>query len=445
MIITVCLIELGLRIGGYVALKLNPPLKSISAVKDKSKFVILCLGDSYTFGIGTVYQYSFPRQLGNILNRRFPRNKFQVYNLGIPGSNSSQLVNNMQYNINKYNPALLIIMTGRNDTWNLSDVTGVLISNKIDSILTHLRTYKLVKIVAINLRKRVDFKNTVISEVAAEANLVTGYNNRDDKNIKIQKDILPETNQQTIIGHNFAVQGRYDLAEKYFLKALELNPNNISATRQLGAIYRGQAKYELAEEYLKKSIAKEDGTKDLGAYLELGMIHRLQKKYGLAKQELKEAMADSQHLYVAFNELLQLYKDKEKFFNDMENFKIEINNKSILREIDALLKLQKDEEHIYKIIYANLIKIKEISERNNVRVIFQTYPNPIVDAINENMRKFAKRYGLPLVDNHLIFKEKLTAQDGKDFFVADGHCNAKGYRIIAKNIYLTLLKEGITQ
>ncbi|MBU1912190.1 MAG: hypothetical protein KKB22_01475 [Candidatus Omnitrophica bacterium] len=443
IIIAVCLIESGLRIGGYIVLKLNPPLNPLSGIKNENKFIILCLGDSYTFGLGTTYQYSYPRQLERILNGRFSNNNFEVYNLGVPGSNSSQLANNMQYNINKYHPDLLIIMTGRNDAWNLTDVTNVLLSNKIDSILAHLKIYKLVKIIAINLRGRVNFENTVISKVAIEANLAADHNNRDNKNIKIQKDILPEASQQIVTGHNFAAQARYDLAEKCFLKALELDPHNVSANRQLGAIYREQAKYESAEECLKKSLAREDGTKDLGAYLELGMIHRLKGKYGLAKQELKEAMADPQQLYLAFNELFQLYKDGEEFFNDIENFKKQIKNQEIFAKLDLLLKLKKDEEVVYRILYANLIKIKEISKINNLVVIYQTYPNPDIDAINENIRKFAKRYNALLADNYLIFKEKLTNQNKKDFFVADEHCNAKGYRIIAQNIYLTLLKERI--
>lgn len=439
IVTAICLIESGLRIGGYIVLKLNPPLNSITKIKDKSKVVILCLGDSYTFGIGAAYQYSYPRQLERILNERFSGSSYEVYNLGIPGSNSSQLVNNMQDNVDKYDPDILIVMTGRNDTWNLTDATSVLVSSKIDLALTRLKIYKLIKIIMINLREKVTSENTIISKIATKRKLSDDYN----KDNKVRKNISPEANQQVVIGHNFAVQARPDLAKKCFLKALELDPGNISANRQLGTIYREQAKYELAEEHLNVALAKEDGTKDLSAYLELGMIHGLQNRYGLAKEELKEAIMDPQLLCLAFNELLQLYKDREDFFNDMENFKKQIKNKKALVGIESLLRLKKDQECIYKIMYANLVKIEEISKRNNIRVVFQTYPNPGTDPINENIQRFAKRYRSLLADNYLIFQKKLAVQDKKNFFVADEHCNAKGYRIIAQNVYRILLRERI--
>ena len=85
--------------------------------------------------------------------------------------------------------------------------------------------------------------------------------------------------------------------------------------------------------------------------------------------------------------------------------------------------------------------MRDVSKKNNVGIAFQTYPNKHI--FNENIRKIAKRFRIPLVDNQLLFQKKLIAQDNKDFFVADGHCNAKGYRIIAQNVYRILFKEGL--
>ena len=125
----------------------------------------------------------------------------------------------------------------------------------------------------------------------------------------------------------------------------------------------------------------------------------------------------------------------------MENFKKQIKDKEISVKIDFLLKLKKNEEWIYKIICTNLIKMRDVSKKNNVGIIFQMYP--VRHIFNENIRKIAKRFRIPLVDNQLLFQKKLITQDNKDFFVADGHCNAKGYRIIAQNVYRILFKEGL--
>jgi lysophospholipase L1-like esterase len=45
----------------------------------------------------------------------------------------------------------------------------------------------------------------------------------------------------------------------------------------------------------------------------------------------------------------------------------------------------------------------------------------------------AKQKALPFVDNHTIFRG--LKDDFNNYFVSDGHCNAKGYGLIAANIY----------
>lgn len=424
IIMIVCLVELGLWIEGYIILRLNQPSNVISKIKDKDEFVILCLGDSYTFGIGVDYQDSYPRHLENILDENPPKiRRFKVYNLGIPGSNSSQLANNLQCNIDKYNPDLLIVMTGRNDLWNFADINTF-------SLLDHLRLYKLVRIIGVNLKDKIQNKMTNIAIAKTNS---TDHCKVKNKNIK-RKNITPEADQQVVIGHNLFEQGRFNLAKKCFLKALQFDPNNVGANRHLGTIYREEAKYELAEKCLKEALAQNEEYEDLSAYLELGMVHQVQRKYKLAKGELKKAVLDSDLTYLALNELLLLYKNKEEFYKDIEDFRRGIKDKDILAKIDRLLRFQKDEEFIYTMMSRNLIKINKISKKNNVRILLQTYPT--LDTITKNICKMAEEYHIPLVDNRLIFHKK-------DFFVGDGHCNTEGYRIIAQNTYRTLIKEGI--
>ena len=433
IILVLFLVEVGLRIAGYIILKINPPLVASSETNDKREIAILCLGDSYTFGLGTDYQHSYPRQLERILNERQKKPRFNVYNLGIPGSNSSQLLNKLQDNLDRYDPDLLIILTGRNDSWNFADVNYHESSlDRLDSLFYNLRIYKMAKIIKINI------ENSITKKSAKSANVHTEIPEK-EKNKKITAS--PESSNQVIMGIGFMKQARYDLAKQYLSKALDLDPGNITAYRHLGTIYREEAEYKLAEKYFEKVLFLSGEDADAGLYLELGIIHRLLNKDSLAREELKKAMMDTRYLYLAFNELLLAYNNEKDFYNEIENFKKGIKDKDVLDRIGGLVTLRNDRGNIYKILQGNIVNIDRISRKNNVKIVIQTDPN--MDDLAEVIREVAKKLDIPLVDNRRVFKEKLKFHDRSDFFVEDDHCNAEGYRVMAHNIYETLIKEGI--
>jgi lysophospholipase L1-like esterase len=86
----------------------------------------------------------------------------------------------------------------------------------------------------------------------------------------------------------------------------------------------------------------------------------------------------------------------------------------------------------------------------------QTYPYRIkshglftagydIREINDILRDVAVRFKIPLVDNEKIFKETKDqgTGDNEGYFVADGHCNSQGYKLIAVNVYNKIIEAGI--
>jgi len=78
----------------------------------KNKFVILCIGDSTTFGWGLDIYDTYPYMLEQEINAK----KLSVLNCAVPGYNSSQIKKYFINNLAKFNPYLVIIMGGVNDT-----------------------------------------------------------------------------------------------------------------------------------------------------------------------------------------------------------------------------------------------------------------------------------------------------------------------------------------
>lgn len=92
--------------------------------------------------------------------------RFKVFNLAIPGSNSSQHLKYLEDILKKYKkPDLVIVLTGANDSWNLADSNicrviserkqkSNLINIKLKILASKLRIYKMLKIALLNLRGR---------------------------------------------------------------------------------------------------------------------------------------------------------------------------------------------------------------------------------------------------------------------------------------------------
>ncbi len=158
LIVAVFFGEAIFRIGGLVVGKTEV---RIYDRKYNNIYRILCVGDSSTYGIGAsdVNKFSYPRQLQRILDEKVPNKKIDVVNLGIPGINSSQVLNRFRKYLSKYNPDLVIVMIGINDPWNLEESNILKYYNgntfkrmhlRMELFLNRLRLYQFFKLVFIS-------------------------------------------------------------------------------------------------------------------------------------------------------------------------------------------------------------------------------------------------------------------------------------------------------
>ena len=115
------LLEVGLRIlgAGYIwlqgrrgdqAVRLTQvPLQS---VRGQGALRVLCVGESTTALGG---RYSYPSQLQEVLNQRGGGQKFVVINRGFPMANTSEILMELEQNLDRYKPQLVVAMMGAND------------------------------------------------------------------------------------------------------------------------------------------------------------------------------------------------------------------------------------------------------------------------------------------------------------------------------------------
>jgi hypothetical protein len=89
--------------------------RDYSLDKGPQTFRILVLGDSVTFGHGSVYEHTYPYLLEQRLKVWRPEVDWQVWNLGVPGYNTSQELTTLTRFGASYRPDLVIVGFYDND------------------------------------------------------------------------------------------------------------------------------------------------------------------------------------------------------------------------------------------------------------------------------------------------------------------------------------------
>jgi lysophospholipase L1-like esterase len=110
---------------------------------------VVAMGDSNTYGLYLDKKDAYPKQLETIWNTAHKNNPIEVINLGYPGSNSSRLVASIEEINRQFQPDIILVMIGTNDSWTAPIVAAELTldnSHKLHPlqwIKLHSKLYRL--------------------------------------------------------------------------------------------------------------------------------------------------------------------------------------------------------------------------------------------------------------------------------------------------------------
>jgi lysophospholipase L1-like esterase len=83
--------------------------------KGSSSFRIICMGDSWTFGANVDQEQAYPQQLRALLKQKFPAAELEVFNLGVLGYSSYQVLELLKRKAIDIDPDVVIIGAAWND------------------------------------------------------------------------------------------------------------------------------------------------------------------------------------------------------------------------------------------------------------------------------------------------------------------------------------------
>ncbi|MCM2266914.1 MAG: GDSL-type esterase/lipase family protein [Elusimicrobiales bacterium] len=76
---------------------------------------LLCVGDSFTYGLGARPGEDYPAQLQRRLDAAYGPGAYSVINAGVPGQNSSELADSLGPLLEEHAPGFVLVLTGANN------------------------------------------------------------------------------------------------------------------------------------------------------------------------------------------------------------------------------------------------------------------------------------------------------------------------------------------
>ena len=241
---------------------------------------------------------------------------------------------------------------------------------------------------------------------------------------KLKENIKAEpTNYDNYLAIDYAKNTMHQNAKliKWYEKYIKQNPENVISYYMLAKQYAYLKKCGKSQEWFDKAI-------------------------DLFKKEIKTSSPKQikpDDYITFFNN--NLINQDDKFINW---YKKEMKKNPTLlntQDIDELNILENSLTMNW--MKSDIEKIIKICKTQKIKIIMQNYPykctSPNQRNLPENiiLTNFAKQHNIPLVDNKKIFDSLGTEKD--NFFAPDGHCNAKGYKLMAQSIYNKILEENI--
>lgn len=457
--------ELSLRVTGRIYHLNRLGKEDLRADSETEDYTILCLGDSFTYGIGASQGEDYPKQLERLLNLK-SKGKIVKVITGRPKSgNTTQILDYLQSNIDTLTPDIIIFMGGNNNHWNYDGyytyLKGKNIFSKFLNCLNRIRIYRLAKILWRDIKRKDNLLTKGPQGIYEHKDRNLGYKNsqsgfkngwiykdegRYDEAIRWFKEAIEansiEGSNYRGLGEVYCLYREYERAIYWFKEGIKVNPKDSSNYRGIGWTYRSQQKHEEAIKWFKEGIRLCPSDSD--SYRGIGYVYLDKAEYKEAEKWFKKAIEIAPTIGVNYGGLGDIFWAQRQYdeiwaqwqCDEIVRFFRELAKKDNPIALSYLKLIEKGnlEEELDNWVKFDVTKMIKICLQKKIKIILQNYPHP--DIVNKVIEELAMEYSLPFVNNCHIFGKLWNKGERKeDFFVPDGHCNAKGYEIMAKNIY----------
>jgi len=481
-------LELVLRLEGF-ACRGYLDGQNRKALDESVECRILCVGESTTLWGGAG---SYPAQLGEILNERCPGKKFSVVNRGLGGANSSAILLELEDNLRRYRPHIVVAMMGANDQDDMVPFAQMP-AVPPPSFLDGIKVCKFMKILWFNIARAGALK----AEMAYDKGKRLLLRPRAPRQESPGKPLTREEEALLRLTKLNAAKAKWPEAAEAYRKATELNPRCAAGYLGLADICCRQGDFTMAKSMCEKAVAS--APELMPAYRMLGTLLLQERDYVRAVEvfgkmveldpcDLEAAMhlADCLEERGRTAEALQVYRrvieinprhslgfircldfcERRNLRDDAEKLIARINALDVRdsmfyarmakffhragnREMEERYRGKADDlqaQYYHPMTRRNYLDLRAILERHGVALVCVQYPRRDVEPLK---RIFSESAGLVFVDNRASFEKQLQTAEYEEIFCDNlygdiGHGTKRGNRLLAENVAEALVTHGLT-
>ena len=409
------IVEIILNVCGFVIL--SSRINSFKKNQNGQK-IILCLGDSFVFGEGSSKGGDFPSQLESLLHDRLGKDAVSVINKGVPGWTSSKVANQFDENMKKYLPSVVIILVGSNDDWNPVELDNSLIptdkrkvASYLEGLFSRVKTFRLVGYIVQGLKNKVAGGNRNVCQVKSGK-------------LNDQPIIDVEYNTQLANGHTYYFDKELNSAASCFYNAIRRDPHRADGYIGLATIFHKRGKFDKSIRLLKKAIRIEPG--NLLIYQMLSIEYGAIGQYDNGFKVCLEALKIDKNNIKSWLALFQFADHRQELILEARATLEQLGSPEIKKYI-----LRKKD--IYQLVFLRNIErmLSNAKKNGNPKVILCNYPFSQC-SFNDNIPNANRLFDITTVNLQDVFAYLRKKNGDSAYFIPDGHCNDRGYNIIAR-------------
>ncbi len=377
-----------------------------------SSYRILCIGDSFTQGVGAKKGYSYPDFLQRILSDKYKDIKFSIINKGRGSYNTAQILFFLDEWLRKIHPQLVIVLAGGANSWNVWGYRRIAkksIEVAIANVLDRLKVYKLLE--HLTFLTKQEYRIPELDSVY--------YADGGKKSEKVSSLI------KRVSG--YSQENRCGAALDR-LKEAAVDYNSVRLYTWIGMTARDCARYKDA------LWAFEKGAEIAPRFFEF-YAQAAQNAYLSKDSRVRE-------------ETLRFLNAHRKDMPWVNFYIKKMRNSCHLDKSD-----NSDDEKIKKWVMHDLSLIINKSLISGAKVILMSYPFLLPydcwHQVNGWLKEYAQEHDIPFVDNHSMFLHiRFRLADDRKYierYLAfdHQHPNANGYKIMAENVIEKMKEMGI--
>ena len=470
------LLEVALRITGLGYPILDPErevLEQVTQCPDCRR--ILCVGDSFTYGIGASERMDFPQQLERMLQQQEVDRGTQVFNAGLPGANTRFILEALPRYLDTAQPDVVVVLAGGANTGNPFGLRAYLEGRsswgRTEELLFQVRVLRLARYIFARLRHK-----TYLSEDDARPLSPTSG---PSVYLRWRKRTERPVSDSLMRGSDLLEFGKFGAAFKVFQAGARRDPGDAGFHWGMGEALRGQRRYPAARRAYQRAI--EVDPSDPVPYYAIGEIYQDSMRQGSSEEAnwyLRGIKADpgfapnyfgiGRHVEcrrkddasgldwykkgveadpedpLCFSQMAMMAQTKSHLTEAITSFlETRALRWPMAARCLAAIRRPSQSDHILAWARHDIQEIIRKSRSHGTKVILQTYPERHL--INDVVRQVAQEMDVPLLDQERNIRKLIkSGTPMRELILRDRHYSDAGNRHVATQLCAIVLGRSCT-